>query len=220
MNRSSVKSASWHTRRVRYIHVQEGRTMNEQPMGPGRLVTFSDGVIAILITIMVLELKVPHGSEPELLLKVWPVFLSYALSFFIIAIYWVNHHRLFHSVKRVDNPLLWANIFWLFCISLVPFSTAYMGENYFTPFATAIYAATMLLCGISFYPMRRAVAAQFKGDAAYAAMDRRAVRKNVVSLSIYAISIPLAFVHPAITVALTFVVGGIYFLPNAWLGER
>ena len=194
--------------------------MSEQPMSPGRLETFSDGVIAIIITIMVLELKVPHGGEPELLFKVWPVFLSYGLSFLAIAIYWVNHHHLLHPLKRVNTAILWTNLFWLFCVSLIPFSTAYMGENYFTPFSTAIYAATMLLAGTAFYPMRRAVAAQLKDNPGYAAMDRRAVWKNIASLSMYAISIPLAFVHPAITLVLVFTVAGIYFLPNAWLGGR
>ena len=194
--------------------------MSEQPMGPGRLETFSDGVIAIIITIMVLELKVPHGSEPELLFKVWPVFLSYGMSFLAIAIYWVNHHHLLHGLKRVNTAILWTNIFWLFFLSLIPFSTGYMGENHFTPFSTAIYATSMLLAGASFFPMRRAVAAQFEGDATYRAMDRRSVRKNTISLLLYAISIPLAFVHPAITLVLVFTVAGIYFLPNAWLGAR
>ena len=194
--------------------------MSGQIIGPGRLEAFSDGVIAILITIMVLELKAPHADAPEQLIALWPVLLSYLLSFLAIAIYWVNHHRLLHPVKHVDNALLWSNIFWLFCISLIPFATAYMGENRFAPFPTAIYAGAMLLAGITFVPMRRAVAAQVRGDAAYEAMARRAARKNYLSLSLYVLSVPLAFVHPAITLALTFIVAGIYFLPNAWLGEK
>src|SRR5215831_4521715 len=194
--------------------------MSEQIMGPSRLEAFTDGVIAIIITIMVLELKVPHGSEPELLLAVWPVFLSYFLSFLMVAIYWVNHHQLFHGLRHVDNRILWCNIFWLFCLSLIPFSTAYMGENGQTPFTTAVYAATLLLAGVAFLPMRRAVDVHFRDDAKYRAMSRRATAKNCVSLTIYALSIPLAYLHPAITLALAFVVAAIYFLPNAWLGER
>ena len=193
--------------------------MTEQIMGPARLEAFSDGVIAIIITIMVLELKVPHGTDPAMLLHLWPTFLSYLLSFIVVAIYWLNHHQLFHGVKRVNNAMLWCNVFWLFCLSLIPFSTAYLGENDLTPFSTALYAATLLLVGVSFLPMRRAVAAHFKGDPKYDAMSGRSAAKNYISLAIYAVSIPLAYVHPAITLALAFVVAAIYFLPNAWLGE-
>jgi uncharacterized membrane protein len=193
--------------------------MTEQIMGPARLEAFSDGVIAIIITIMVLELKVPHGTDAAMLLRLWPTFLSYFLSFVVVAIYWVNHHHLFHGVKHVDTWILWSNIFWLFCLSLIPFSTAYIGENEPTSFSTALYAATLLLAGVSFVPLRRAVAAHFNDDPGYAAMSRRAAAKNYVSLALYAVSIPLAYVHPAITLALAFVVAAIYFLPNAWLGE-
>jgi uncharacterized membrane protein len=193
--------------------------MSERIMGTVRLEAFSDGVIAIIITIMVLELKVPHGDAPELLLKLWPKFLSYLLSFLVIAIYWVNHHTLLHSAKRVTTVLLWSNIGLLFCLSLIPFSTAYAGENDFAPFPTAIYAATLLLAGSAFVPLRRAVEAQLSDEAAYRALARRAARKNYLSLALYAISIPLAFVHPAITLALAYLVAAIYFVPTAWLGE-
>ena len=189
-------------------------------MGPGRLEAFSDGVIAIIITIMVLELKVPHGSDPVLLLGLWPVLLSYALSFLMIAIYWVNHHSLLHQSRRATTVVLWCNIFWLFCLSLIPFATAYMGENRFTPFSTALYAAVLLLAGLSYVPMRAAVAAQSKGEAAYEVMWTRAARKNYLSIALYAAAIPLAFVHPAIALVLAFAVAAIYFIPNAWLGAR
>src|SRR5262249_6567282 len=116
--------------------------MAERIMGPGRLEAFSDGVIAILITIMVLELKVPASHEPAALLALWPVMLSYLLSFLVVAIYWVNHHRLFHHAREVNNLVLWTNMAFLFCISLIPFGTAYMGENRFTPFSTALYAGS------------------------------------------------------------------------------
>jgi uncharacterized membrane protein len=193
--------------------------MSDQVIGPGRLEAFCDGVIAIIITIMVLELKVPHGDEPAALVALWPVFLSYFLSFLVVAIYWVNHHQLFHTCKHVDNAVLWSTIFWLFCISLIPFATSYMDESHFTSFPTAVYAATLLLAGLSFVPMRAAVAAPHKGEAAYAIMRTRAAWKNYVSLALYAISVPLAYVHPALTLAIAFIVAAIYFLPNAWLGE-
>ena len=108
-----------------------------ESMGIGRVEAFSDGVIAIIITIMVLELKVPHGVDPALLIGLWPTLLSYGLSFLVIAIYWVNHHSLLHEAKRATARLLWCNVLWLFCLSLIPFATAYMGENRFTPFSTA-----------------------------------------------------------------------------------
>ena len=194
--------------------------MTERIMGPGRLEAFSDGVIAILITIMVLELKVPAGHEPAALIGLWPTFLSYLLSFLVIAIYWVNHHGLFHLCEHVNNAVLWSNMFFLLCISLIPFATAYMGENRFTSFATALYGATMLLAGLSFVPMRRAVERQLDGDPAYRAIGRRTAIKNYVSVALYAASVPLAFVHPAITLTIAFIVSGIYFLPNAWLGDH
>jgi len=194
--------------------------MTERIMGPARLEAFSDGVIAILITIMVLELKVPVGHEPAALIGLWPTFLSYLLSFLVIAIYWVNHHGLFHLCKYVNNAVLWSNMAFLLCISLIPFATAYMGENRFTPFATALYGATLLLAGLSFVPMRHAVERQLDGDPAYRAIGRRTAIKNYVSVALYAASVPLAFVRPAITLILAFTVSAIYFLPNAWLGEH
>jgi TMEM175 potassium channel family protein len=193
--------------------------MTERIMGPGRLEAFSDGVIAILITIMVLELRVPASHEPAALIGLWPVLLSYLLSFLVIAIYWVNHHGLFHRCREVNSAVLWTNIAFLFCISLIPFATAYMGENRFTPFATALYAGSLLLAGISFVPMRRTVERQLAHDPGYRRVGRRAAIKNWLSVALYAVSVPLAFVHPAITLALCYAVAAIYFLPNAWLGE-
>jgi len=181
--------------------------MTERIMGPARLEAFSDGVIAILITIMVLELKVPGGHEPAALIGLWPTFLSYLLSFLVIAIYWVNHHGLFHLCKYVNNAVLWNNMAFLLCISLIPF-------------ATALYGATLLLAGLSFVPMRHAVERQLEGDPAYRTIGRRTAIKNYVSVALYAASVPLAFVHPAITLILAFTVSAIYFLPNAWLGEH
>ncbi len=193
--------------------------MTDRIMGPGRLEAFSDGVIAILITIMVLELHVPASHEPAALVALWPVLMSYLLSFLVIAIYWVNHHGLFHRCREVNNAVLWSNIAFLFCISLIPFATAYLGENRFTPFATALYAGALLLAGISFVPMRRAVERQLVHDPGSRRARRRAATKNYVSIALYAASIPLAFVHPAITLAVCWAVAAIYFLPNAWLGD-
>ena len=188
-------------------------------MTKGRLEAFSDGVFAILITIMVLELKVPNGTDPASLLAVWPVFLSYLLSFLMLAIYWVNHHGLFQIAHHVDTAVLWSNNNLLFFLSLVRFSTAYMGENNFAPFPTALYAASLLLCGIAYIPVRRAVMRQLRSDEKFMRMARRAGWKNYVSVAIYAAAIPLAYVHPAITLVNCFAVAGLYFLPNAFLGR-
>ncbi len=188
-------------------------------MGPGRLEAFSDGVIAILITIMVLELHVPASHAPAALIGLWPVLLSYLLSFLVIAIYWVNHHGLFHRCREVNNAVLWTNMAFLFCISLIPFATAYMGENRFTPFSTGLYAGALLLAGVSYVPMRRAVERQLAHDPGYRLIGRRAAIKNYLSIALYATSAPLAFVHPAITLAICWLVAAIYFLPNAWLGK-
>jgi uncharacterized membrane protein len=198
----------------------QGRAVVNESMGVGRVEAFSDGVIAIIITIMVLELKVPHGTDPWLLLGVWPVLLSYGLSFLMIAIYWVNHHSLLHHSKRANTWVLWCNIFWLFCLSLIPFATAYMGDNRFTPFSTAVYVSVLLLAGISYVPLRAAVAAQSKGEAGYEVIWTRAARKNYLSIGLYAAAVPLAFVHPVIALVLAFAVAAIYFIPNAWLGHK
>jgi uncharacterized membrane protein len=122
-----------------------------------RLAAFSDGVIAIIITIMVLELKVPHGPEPSDLAALVPVFLSYVLSFVYVAIYWNNHHHLLHAVERVDGAILWANTHLLFWISLIPFATGWMGENQFQRLPTALYGVALLMPAIAYYILERVI---------------------------------------------------------------
>jgi len=194
--------------------------MTEQaPIGTARLEAFSDGVIAIIITIMVLELKVPQGADAAALIAQWPVFVSYLLSYLVVAIYWINHHRLFHVVPRVNNAVLWSNNLLLFCLSLIPFATAYMGENQFRPFPTATYAALLLTCGIAFLILRTATNDGLKQDARFDVFRAQAQRKNLISIGLYAISVPAAYVHPALTMVLAFMVAGLYFLPDAFLGD-
>jgi uncharacterized membrane protein len=194
--------------------------MTEQaPIGTARLEAFSDGVIAIIITIMVLELKVPQGADAAALIAQWPVFVSYLLSYLVVAIYWINHHRLFHVVPRVNNAVLWSNNLLLFCLSLIPFATAYMGENQFRPFPTATYAALLLTCGIAFLILRTATNDELKQDARFDVFRAQAQRKNLISIGLYAISVPAAYVHPALTMVLAFMVAGLYFLPDAFLGD-
>src|SRR4051812_27452109 len=150
--------------------------MNKE-MSSSRLEAFSDGVLAIIITIMVLELKAPHGDGFASLLSVWPVFLSYTLSYVMVAIYWLNHHRLFHFIKVVDIRILWANILLLFCLSFVPFATAYMGEN-LSPFSTALYSATLLVCALAFYVLRAAIGRRLRHDPEFQPVNRGARGKN------------------------------------------
>jgi uncharacterized membrane protein len=120
-------------------------------MHKGRLEAFSDGVIAIIITIMVLEIKVPHEASFEALSKLFPVFLSYVLSFIYVGIYWNNHHHLFQTVKTIDGKVLWANLFLLFWLSLIPFASGWMGENHFQDLTVALYGAILLGCGVAYY---------------------------------------------------------------------
>ena len=193
--------------------------VEQQPIGTGRLEAFSDGVIAIIITIMVLELKVPLQADPATLLAQWPIFLSYALSYLVVAIYWVNHHRLFHIVPRVNSAVLWSNNFLLFCLSLIPFATAYMGENQFKPFPTATYGALLLACSIAFMILREIGIRELTEAGRSAQVSALARRKNLISLALYALSVPAAYTHPAITMVLAFTVAGLYFLPEAFLGD-
>src|SRR6185436_3470558 len=129
-------------------------------MSRSRLEAFSDGVIAILITIMVLELKVPHGVDWDALRPLLPVFLTYVLSFVYLGIYWNNHHHMFHAVEQVNGTILWANQHLLFWLSLIPFATGWMGENHFAPFPTAVYGVVLLLAAIAYIILQQTIMAQ------------------------------------------------------------
>src|SRR6188508_3736365 len=155
-----------------------------------RLEAFSDAVIAIIITIMVLELKVPHDTSFDALMKLWPVFLSYAVSFLMLGIYWGNHHHLVHTIKEVRGGILWANLHLLFWLSLVPFATAWMGENHFEKNTLATYALLADLCGIAYYILQVQIIAADGSKLADAVGNDR---KGKLSLLFYAAAIPLAF---------------------------
>ncbi len=191
--------------------------MAEPSLSPGRLEAFSDGVFAIIITIMVLDLKVPAQNGPAGLVNLWPVFLSYLISYVLVATYWVNHHHIFHQVRSVNNRILWTNIGLLFCISLVPFFTAYMGLKRVDSFSAALYCVIMLLCGVSFLALRGAIAAQFPVDPHFTAANRPAFRKNLVSVGLYCVAIPGAYLSPAFSLAIVALIVIAYFLPNAWV---
>jgi uncharacterized membrane protein len=182
-------------------------------MGKGRLEAFSDGVIAIIITIMVLELKVPHGDTLQTLTPLWPVFLSYVLSFVYLAIYWNNHHHLLHTTQQVSAAVLWANLHLLFWLSLVPFVTGWMGENQFTAAPTALYGVVLLLAGVAYYILQQAIiAAQGKGSVLKKALGRD--WKGKLSLVAYATAIPAAFVWPAVAWSIYAGVALVWLVPD------
>src|ERR687890_430361 len=142
--------------------------MRRLGMGKGRLEAFSDGVLAIIITIMVLELKVPHGTDPAALGPLFPVFLSYVLSFIYVGIYWSNHHHLLHAVRHVNGRTLWANLHLLFWLSLIPFVTGWMGENHFAALPVAFYGVVLLFAAVAYFILARALIAEHGRDSALA----------------------------------------------------
>src|SRR3989442_818716 len=161
-------------------------------MSKNRLEAFSDGVLAIIITIMVLELKAPHGVELDALKPLVPVFLSYVLSFIYLGIYWNNHHHLLHTVKQVSGGILWANLHLLFWLSLFPFATAWIGENHVAPTPTACYGVVLLLAAVAYYILQRAIIASQGRDSLLAAALGRDW-KGKVSPALYLVAIPLSF---------------------------
>jgi len=182
-------------------------------MNKGRLEAFSDGVIAIIITIMVLELKVPHGDSLDALIPLWPVFLSYTLSFVNLGIYWNNHHHMLHATRQISGNVLWANLHLLFWLSLVPFVTGWMGENEFAPIPTATYGAVLLMAAIAYWILLQTILRAEGPDS----LLRTAVGsdwKGKLSPILYVIAIPAAFVHEAIAGALYVTVALIWLIPD------
>lgn len=178
-----------------------------------RLAAFSDGVIAIIITIMVLELKVPHSADWGALAAVAPVFLTYVLSFVYLAIYWNNHHHLLHAIERVDGIILWANMHLLFWLSLLPFATGWMGENHFTQAPTALYGAALLMPAIAYYLLERAI---IRHQGAHGPLARALGRdvKGKISPLLYLAAIGMAFVLPWISHAIYVLVALMWLLPD------
>ena len=182
-------------------------------MTKNRLEAFSDGVIAIIITIMVLELKVPHTAELSGLVGLWPVFLSYVLSFIYIAIYWNNHHHLLHAVHRVNGPVLWANMHLLFWLSLVPFVTGWMGENHFAAIPVALYGVVLLMAAIAYTILVRALIGLHGADSTLAKAIGKD-RKGLISLALYVVAIAIAYWLPIGAGLLYVVVAIIWLLPD------
>ena len=182
-------------------------------MEKNRLEAFSDGVIAIIITIMVLEMKVPHGTDCAALLPVLPVFLSYVLSFIYVGIYWNNHHHLLHTVKRVSGGVLWANLYLLFWLSLFPFTAGWLGQNHLAALPTAVYGVVLLMAGNAYKILQQTIIARHGRDS----LLGRAIGtdwKGYLSLAIYLVAIPLAFVSIWLANGLYVVVALIWFVPD------
>ena len=182
-------------------------------MGKNRLEAFSDGVLAIVITIMVLELKVPHGASVADLQPLWPVFLSYVLSFIYVGIYWNNHHHMFHVVHKISGGVLWANLYLLFWLSLIPFVTGWMGENHFAPAPTALYGVVLLMAAIAYLNLQRTILAIEGPEHTLAAAIGKDV-KGKISPLIYAAAIGLAFVSQWIACALYVLVATMWLVPD------
>jgi uncharacterized membrane protein len=189
-------------------------------MNKNRLEAFSDGVIAIIITIMVLEFKVPHGAQLADLLPLWPVFLSYVLSFVYVGIYWNNHHHLLHAAKQVNGAMLWANLNLLFWLSLMPFTTAWMGENHFAAAPVAVYATDLLLCAIAYNLLQAQIVKSLGPDSPlHQALGNDL--KGKVSIGSYVVAVPLAMLGlPWLAGILLAAIALIWLIPDRRIEQR
>jgi len=179
----------------------------------GRLEAFSDGVIAILITIMVLELRTPHGHDFAALAPMWPKFASYAVSFAFLAIYWLNHHHMLQATRHVDGRILWANMHLLFWLSLFPFATAWTGESHFAPLPVAVYGVVQLLAGCAYYILSRLLVARHGAESPLArAMGSD--RKGRISMGLYVVAVAVAFAAPYVSCAIFVSVMIMWLVPD------
>ena len=183
-------------------------------MEKNRLEAFSDGVIAIIITIMVLELKVPHSAAWSDLFSLWPVASSYVLSFIFVGIYWGNHHHLVQTIKRVNGSIMWCNLNLLFWLSLIPFATAWMGENQFSPNTVVVYAILLLFCGTSFTILQISIFKSQQPNQVLRSAFKRLERKGIFSVIAYTSAIPLAFVNTIISYLLFLTVSVVWIIPD------
>ena len=188
-------------------------------MDKGRLEAFSDGVLAIIITIMVLELRAPEEGNLSALFPLWPKFGSYILSFIILGIYWNNHHHLWQAVEKVQGSVLWANLHLLFWLSLVPFTTSWMGENHFSTFPVAMYGVVLWMAAFAYYLMVRALMSYHGRDSVL--MDALGTgRKERISLMLYSAAIPLAFLKPWIAMLIYVTVAIMWLVPDPRIEDK
>ena len=183
-------------------------------MNKTRLEAFSDGVIAIIITIMVLEIKIPHEATMQALLALTPVFISYVLSFLMVAIYWGNHHHLLHTVRHVTPKIIWANMGLLFSLSLVPFTTGWMGENHFAELTVALYAVNHLFCGFMAFLLQNAILDHLIEKNKLMEAILKTKKKSMITVAIYLVAIPVAFYYPVVSVALIGVSAVMWAIPD------
>ena len=188
-------------------------------MSKARLEAFSDGVVAILITILVLELRVPHGENLDALRPLASVFVTYVLSFVFLGIYWNNHHHMLHAAERVDGKILWANLHLLFWLSLIPFTTGWMGENHFAPLPTAIYGVDLLAAGIAYLILTKAIIAQHGPESRIAKAVGRDI-KGKISAALYVVAIPIAFVERWAAFGIYVLVALIWVVPDPRMVRR
>jgi uncharacterized membrane protein len=188
--------------------------MAERTFSPGRLESISDGVIAVIITIMVLSLTPPRSADPAALAALWPSFVAYFVSFVFVAIYWVNHRYLFRFLRAVDDRILWSNMLLLFVLSMVPFGAAYMGQTGLARFPVAADAALMLVCGAAYLNLRVAIGRHVRSPEEAAVFNEgRARWVNLAALAVYVLAIPAALINPLLSLALNLTVSVVYFTP-------
>jgi uncharacterized membrane protein len=188
-------------------------------MGTGRLEAFSDGVIAVIITIMVLEMKVPHGDDLNSLKLIWPVFLSYVLSFINIGIYWNNHHHMMQIVEHVNGKILWLNIHLLFWLSLIPFAAGWMGENNFTTWPVALYGIVLMMAGVAYYILSHSlIVLHGKNSTLAKALGKD--RKGIISVIIYIVAVPIAFLDSWVSLIMYAIVAIMWFIPDRRIEKK
>jgi uncharacterized membrane protein len=183
-------------------------------MKRSRLEAFSDGLFSIIITIMVLEIKIPKDTSFNALLGLYPVFISYVMSFVFIGIYWGNHHHLLHTAHHINSKIIWANMALLFTLSLIPFSTGWMGENHFDKLPVAVYAINLLLCAINFFILQNVIISLHEHSTPLTEALKKQEKKGMVSLVSYSISVLFAFFFPIVSAILIAFVTIIWLIPN------
>ncbi|MES2558208.1 MAG: TMEM175 family protein [Bacteroidota bacterium] len=183
-------------------------------MNKTRIEAFSDGVLAIIITIMVLEIKIPHEVSLEALTKLLPVFSSYFLSFLFIGLYWANHHHVFHTVKKVNSKIIWANMGLLFSLSLIPFTTGWMGENHYAELPVALYCINLFVCGVAAYILQLAITHGLPEEDSVFVVIKSNMRKTVISVMMNIISIPCAFFYPMVSLFLIAILVIMWIIPD------
>ena len=189
------------------------------PFSKGRLEAFSDGVIAVIITIMVLVLKAPEGAEPEALLKLWPAFAIYVVSFVFVAIYWINHHSVLATAKTVDPALIWANSMLLLFLSLIPFATAYVAETHAAPLPTFVYGIVQFFCALSYWAISAVILGLRRDEPAFVAAAKARRLKDTISLAVYVAATLLALWAPLAAMAIFVGVAAAYVLPTLFSGS-